>query len=90
MHFVVLCRSVGLLRWKERRVISGQPAGVHSECGRKAEVDLFLGDATKAITGSDGQVTFPELVRMMVDSDLELKRTKERKKIHGMGSSLPR
>jgi GDPmannose 4,6-dehydratase len=48
---------------------------------RPAEVDLLLGDATKARTklGWKPKVTFTELVRMMVDADVELVRTK----LHG-------
>jgi len=43
---------------------------------RPAEVDLLMGDATKARTvlGWQPEVTFRELVRMMVDSDLALLR----------------
>jgi GDPmannose 4,6-dehydratase len=43
---------------------------------RPAEVDLLIGDATKARTrlGWTTTVTFPELVAMMVDSDLALHR----------------
>jgi GDPmannose 4,6-dehydratase len=43
---------------------------------RPAEVDLLLGDATKARTvlGWQPAVTFRELVRLMVDSDLALLR----------------
>jgi GDPmannose 4,6-dehydratase len=43
---------------------------------RPAEVDLLLGDATRARTvlGWQPEVTFRELVRMMVDSDLALLR----------------
>lgn len=41
---------------------------------RPAEVDILLGDATKAREklGWEPEVTFEELVRMMVDADLEL------------------
>ncbi|KFD67694.1 hypothetical protein M514_08549 [Trichuris suis] len=41
---------------------------------RPAEVDLLVGDSTKAKTvlGWKPTVTFPELTRMMVDSDIEL------------------
>ena len=41
---------------------------------RPAEVDLLLGDATKARTrlGWEPKVTFPELVALMVDHDLQL------------------
>jgi GDPmannose 4,6-dehydratase len=40
---------------------------------RPAEVDHLLGDATKARTqlGWKPKVSFEELVRMMVDADLE-------------------
>jgi GDPmannose 4,6-dehydratase len=43
---------------------------------RPAEVDLLLGDASKARRelGWEPKVTFPELVKLMVDSDLELAR----------------
>ncbi len=54
---------------------------------RPAEVDLLLGDATKARTrlGWEPKVTFKELVRMMVDADIELVRTK----VHGTGIPGP-
>ena len=50
---------------------------------RPAEVDLLLGDATKARTklGWKPKVGFSELVRMMVDADLDLVRAK----VHGTG-----
>jgi GDPmannose 4,6-dehydratase len=43
---------------------------------RPAEVDLLLGDASKArkVLGWQPQVTFHELVKMMVDSDISLLR----------------
>jgi GDPmannose 4,6-dehydratase len=43
---------------------------------RPAEVDLLVGDATKAreVLGWEPQVGFPELVAMMVDADLERQR----------------
>jgi GDPmannose 4,6-dehydratase len=43
---------------------------------RPAEVDLLVGDATKARTvlGWKPRVSFPELVHMMVDADIELER----------------
>ena len=43
---------------------------------RPAEVDLLLGDATKARTvlGWEPRVTFSELIRLMVSHDLELAR----------------
>jgi GDPmannose 4,6-dehydratase len=41
---------------------------------RPAEVDLLIGDATKAKKqlGWEPKIRFPELVRMMVDADLGL------------------
>ncbi|MCB1155069.1 GDP-mannose 4,6-dehydratase [bacterium] len=48
---------------------------------RPAEVDLLIGDSTKAKTelGWETEVSFEQLVRMMVDADLELlKSTKGR------------
>ena len=52
---------------------------------RPAEVDLLLGDSTKARKklGWQPRVSFPELVRMMVDADLELIRAR----VHGTGAS---
>jgi len=43
---------------------------------RPAEVDLLVGDATKAreALGWEPKVSFPELVAMMVDADLERTR----------------
>jgi GDPmannose 4,6-dehydratase len=60
---------------------------IDSRYFRPAEVDLLLGDATKAKMklGWKPRVTFPELVKMMVDADLELIRTK----LQGTGSSPP-
>ncbi len=47
---------------------------------RPAEVDLLIGDATKArqVLGWEPSVDFTELITMMVDSDLELQRTAHR------------
>jgi GDPmannose 4,6-dehydratase len=41
---------------------------------RPAEVDALLGNAAKAkkVLGWEPKVSFPELVKMMVDSELEL------------------
>jgi GDPmannose 4,6-dehydratase len=49
---------------------------------RPAEVDLLVGDASKALQklGWQPQVPFPQLVRMMVDSDLALVQEE-----HGLG-----
>ncbi|HUZ98787.1 MAG TPA: GDP-mannose 4,6-dehydratase [Gaiellaceae bacterium] len=46
---------------------------------RPAEVDLLIGDSSKAKEklGWEPTVRFPELVRMMVDHDRELERTEE-------------
>jgi GDPmannose 4,6-dehydratase len=54
---------------------------------RPAEVDLLLGDATKAKKqlGWTPKVGFKELVRMMVDADMELVR----QEIYGRGSTRP-
>jgi GDPmannose 4,6-dehydratase len=54
---------------------------------RPAEVDLLLGDSSKAREklGWQPRVGFKELVRMMVDSDLELVR----QEIYGRGSTRP-
>ncbi|MDH7489335.1 MAG: GDP-mannose 4,6-dehydratase, partial [Anaerolineae bacterium] len=43
---------------------------------RPAEVDLLVGDASKArrVLGWEPQVSFEELVKMMVDADLALLR----------------
>jgi len=47
---------------------------------RPAEVDLLVGDASKALQklGWQPQVPFPQLVRMMVDSDLALVQEEHR------------
>jgi GDPmannose 4,6-dehydratase len=47
---------------------------------RPAEVDLLIGDATKAreVLGWQPSVDFPTLVKMMVDSDIELEARKAR------------
>ena len=47
---------------------------------RPTEVDLLLGDASKAkrILKWEPKVRFKELVRMMVDADLQQERTKNR------------
>lgn len=54
---------------------------------RPAEVDLLLGDASKARTvlGWTPRVGFKDLIAMMVDADLELVR----QKIHGTGAQRP-
>jgi GDPmannose 4,6-dehydratase len=53
---------------------------------RPAEVDVLVGDSTKARTelGWEPEVGFEELVAMMVDSDLELQSTALR-----LGTSIP-
>jgi GDPmannose 4,6-dehydratase len=47
---------------------------------RPAEVDLLLGDPTKAKEklGWEPKVTFEELIKMMVKSDLEIEGRKKR------------
>jgi GDPmannose 4,6-dehydratase len=54
---------------------------------RPAEVDLLLGDPSKAQEklGWRPRVGFQELIKMMVDSDIELVKTR----IHGSGSKRP-
>ena len=54
---------------------------------RPAEVNILLGDATKARTklGWQPKVGFEELVKMMVEADLELVR----RKIYGIGHERP-
>jgi GDPmannose 4,6-dehydratase len=54
---------------------------------RPAEVDLLLGDATKAREqlGWVPKVGFKQLVRMMIDADMELVR----QEIYGRGSTRP-
>ncbi|MET0623316.1 MAG: GDP-mannose 4,6-dehydratase [Pyrinomonadaceae bacterium] len=51
---------------------------------RPAEVDLLLGDATKArtILGWEPKVSFKELVRVMVESDLRLAERERRTQQH--------
>ena len=58
------------LDWREYVIVD-------PELKRPAEVDLLMGDASKAhrVLGWSPKVRFPELVRMMVDSDLEHWRT---------------
>jgi GDPmannose 4,6-dehydratase len=47
---------------------------------RPAEVDLLLGDPSKAkkVLGWEPKVQFPELVKMMVQNDLEIESKKTR------------
>jgi GDPmannose 4,6-dehydratase len=58
---------------------------VDSRYFRPAEVDLLLGDASKARAkiGWRPQVTFKALAKMMVDNDLELARRERLLKEHG-------
>lgn len=52
---------------------------------RPAEVDLLLGDASKArrVLGWEPKITFKQLVRIMVDHDLELARLENLQKLDG-------
>jgi GDPmannose 4,6-dehydratase len=52
---------------------------------RPAEVDILLGDATKArkVLGWEPEVDFKQLVRLMVDHDLDLARQELSQKEHG-------
>jgi GDPmannose 4,6-dehydratase len=62
----VAFNHVGISDWEKH--VEQNPAFF-----RPAEVDLLVGDATKARTklGWEPKVAFPELVSMMVDADLE-------------------
>ena len=75
-EFVELAFEYAGLDWKKH-------VEIDPRYFRPAEVDLLLGDAAKARTklGWQPKVTFKELVRMMVDADIELVRTK----VHGTG-----
>jgi GDPmannose 4,6-dehydratase len=55
---------------------------------RPAEVDHLCGDATKAqqVLGWRPKVSFPALVRMMVDHDLELAR--QERMLHDAGHTV--
>ena len=57
---------------------------------RPAEVDLLLGDASKArrVLGWEPKITFKQLVRVMVDHDLELARRENLQKRDG--ATLPK
>ncbi|MFC1641285.1 GDP-mannose 4,6-dehydratase [Myxococcota bacterium] len=70
-EFVELAFDCAGLDWKRY-------VDVDSRYFRPTEVDILLGDATKARTklGWKPRVGFEELVRMMVDADLDLVRTR--------------
>ena len=57
---------------------------------RPAEVDLLLGDASKArrVLGWEPKINFKQLVRLMVDHDLELARLENLRKLDG--ATLPK
>jgi GDPmannose 4,6-dehydratase len=59
--------TVGIRNWQD--YVKVDPALL-----RPAEVDLLIGDPTKARTklGWQAEVSFPQLVKMMVEADLEL------------------
>jgi GDPmannose 4,6-dehydratase len=61
---------IGIENWRD--YVRVDPAFI-----RPAEVDLLVGDAAKAraVLGWQPRVSFPELVRMMVDADIELERS---------------
>jgi GDPmannose 4,6-dehydratase len=62
---------IGISDW-ERHVV------IDPRFYRPAEVDLLIGDSTKARTrlGWKPRVDFRELVEMMVDADVELEKSK--------------
>lgn len=67
-EFVELAfKTVGIDDW-QKHVVSNHPKHV-----RPAEVDLLIGDSTKArqVLGWEPKTSFPQLVEMMVKSDLE-------------------
>jgi GDPmannose 4,6-dehydratase len=66
-------RHVGIDDWESKVVIDPR-------FYRPAEVDLLIGDSTKARTklGWQPKVTFAELVQMMVDADIEHELAKQR------------
>ncbi len=55
---------------------------------RPAEVDLLLGDATKArkMLGWQPKVSFDELVKMMVEADMRLAEDEKTLELHGNGA----
>jgi len=65
--------AVGIDNWEKYVRIS-------KELFRPAEVDFLIGDAAKAkkVLGWEPQTSFQELVRMMVDSDIELLKKNSR------------
>ncbi len=65
-------KVIGIDNW-ESYVVSNKP-----EYMRPAEVDFLSGDATKAKEklGWQPKTSFPELVRMMVESDIEREKAK--------------
>src|SRR6185312_1310117 len=69
-EFVQLALAhIGIENWRD--YVREDPAMF-----RPAEVDLLVGDATKAreVLGWQPKVGFPELVRLMVDADIALER----------------
>jgi len=62
-------RHIGIENWRD--YVRTDPAFL-----RPAEVDMLVGDASKArrVLGWQPKVTFPELVRIMVEADLELEK----------------
>ncbi|HEX8004650.1 MAG TPA: GDP-mannose 4,6-dehydratase [Mycobacteriales bacterium] len=67
----VAFEHAGVAGWEER--VEQDPRFM-----RPAEVDLLIGDASKArsVLGWQPRVAFDELIRMMVDADLEAERAK--------------
>lgn len=69
----VAFEAIGISDWKKYVKIS-------KEFLRPAEVDFLIGDATKAkkVLGWEPTVSFKELVKMMVDADIELLKKNSR------------
>jgi len=59
---------------------------------RPAEVDLLLGDPSKAkrVLGWQPRVSFDQLVQMMVDADMKLAEDEKTLKLHGRGAEVKR
>ena len=81
--FVEIAFDRAGLDWKQYVVIDPQ-------FNRPAEVDLLMADNTKArqVLGWEPEVTFEELVAMMVDADLKLLHREEPKRRKARAKSL--
>jgi GDPmannose 4,6-dehydratase len=73
-------KTFGALDLDHRKYVEHDP-----RYDRPAEVDLLLGDATKArkVLGWQPKVGFDDLVRIMVDADMELAQSEKTLVVHG-------